>query len=202
VRAVLFDADGVVQTERPFADELAVMQGWTVDDAWAFVHEMWDSDAQLHCMIGARDLLVTMGEMLKAKGVTTEVTAFYREWLARTIVVETPVLDAVDTLRANGVVCGLATNQEAFRFGYMANELGYRGRFDHLFASCALGVRKPDPAFFETMLRELALPASEVLFLDDHPGNVEAARSIGLHADVVAQCADVPDLLRSRGLAV
>jgi HAD superfamily hydrolase (TIGR01509 family) len=200
VRAVLFDADGVVQDERPFADELAAMQGWTVDDAWAFVHEMWDSDAQADCLIGARDLIVTIAEMLAARSVTTDVTVFYREWLARTIVPSAEVLDAVDALRASGVVCALATNQEAFRFGYMAEELGYRGRFDHLFASCEMGTRKPDESYFVAILEALALPASDVLFLDDHPGNVDAARAVGIHADLVEQCADVPALLRTRGL--
>jgi putative hydrolase of the HAD superfamily len=200
VRAVLFDADGVVQTERPFADELARMQGWTIDDAWAFVHEMWDSDQQLHCLTGARDLMPTVAAMLEARGVATEASTFYKEWLARTIVPVGEVFAAVDAVRVRGVTCALATNQEAFRFAFMADELGYRDRFDHLFASCAMGVRKPDTAYFEQMLRVLGVPASDVLFLDDHPANVEAARAVGLHADLVAQCADVPDLLRSRGL--
>jgi HAD superfamily hydrolase (TIGR01509 family) len=56
------------------------------------------------------------------------------------------------------------------------------GRFERVLASCHLGVRKPEPAFFERLLEELALPASQVLFVDDRQVNVDAARDTGLAA--------------------
>jgi HAD superfamily hydrolase (TIGR01509 family) len=56
------------------------------------------------------------------------------------------------------------------------------GCFERVLASCHLGARKPDPAFFEALLGALDLPASAVLFVDDREENVTAARTAGLAA--------------------
>jgi HAD superfamily hydrolase (TIGR01549 family) len=54
------------------------------------------------------------------------------------------------------------------------------GRFERVLASCHLGVRKPEPAFFARLLEELDLLAAQVLFVDDREENVVAAREAGL----------------------
>lgn len=56
------------------------------------------------------------------------------------------------------------------------------GRFETVIASSDIGVRKPDPAFFERLLAELEVAAADVLFVDDREVNVEAARDVGLRA--------------------
>lgn len=53
---------------------------------------------------------------------------------------------------------------------------------DEVIASCHLGVRKPESAFFRALLERLDRSADEVLFLDDREGNVEAAQAVGLRA--------------------
>lgn len=55
-------------------------------------------------------------------------------------------------------------------------------RFDRVLASCHLGVRKPDPAFYRAVLARVGLPAAEVAFVDDRSVNVEAAREVGMPA--------------------
>ena len=57
---------------------------------------------------------------------------------------------------------------------------------DGFFASCALGVAKPDPRAFLLALEGLGLAPEETLYLDDDPENVEAARRLGLRAEVYA----------------
>ncbi len=54
--------------------------------------------------------------------------------------------------------------------------------FEHIVASCHLGVRKPDRAFFVRLLERIGCTADEVLFLDDRANNVEAARACGVRA--------------------
>jgi len=56
------------------------------------------------------------------------------------------------------------------------------GRIDRVIASCHLGARKPDPAFYTRLLDTVGRPASQVLFVDDREDNVEAARAVGLRA--------------------
>ncbi len=50
------------------------------------------------------------------------------------------------------------------------------------FASCEMGMVKPDRRLFETMLREGEMIPEETLFLDDGPANVAMARELGIHA--------------------
>ena len=60
------------------------------------------------------------------------------------------------------------------------------GRLDRVLASCHLGARKPDQAFYDRLLARLGLPAAEVAFVDDREVNVVAAREVGMAAHLVA----------------
>jgi FMN phosphatase YigB (HAD superfamily) len=54
-------------------------------------------------------------------------------------------------------------------------------RFDHLFFSHRLRHRKPDPAAFTAVASHLGASSEEILFIDDSPANVAAAREAGWH---------------------
>ena len=56
--------------------------------------------------------------------------------------------------------------------------------FTEIFASGEVGLRKPDTAFYQLVLRRVGLPAPSVLFVDDKPGNVDAARALGIQGVV------------------
>jgi putative hydrolase of the HAD superfamily len=49
----------------------------------------------------------------------------------------------------------------------------------NLFWSFELGLRKPEHDVFRHVLKELKAPVKEVLFIDDLPANVDAARKLG-----------------------
>lgn len=76
------------------------------------------------------------------------------------------------------------------------------GRFERVLASHHLGVRKPEPAFFEALLAETRLPAAQVLFVDDRPGNVEGACAVGMRGHVFVDADDLRARLRAEGVAV
>jgi HAD superfamily hydrolase (TIGR01509 family) len=64
-------------------------------------------------------------------------------------------------------------------------------RFNRLFASHLIGLRKPDSEIFRHVLREMKVPAGEAVFIDDTPKHVAAAKSVGIRAHVfenVEQC--------------
>jgi putative hydrolase of the HAD superfamily len=54
--------------------------------------------------------------------------------------------------------------------------------FDSFFSSCYVGLRKPDPKFFDLALDVLQRDAEEVAFIDDRQGNCDAAAALGIHA--------------------
>jgi glucose-1-phosphatase len=59
------------------------------------------------------------------------------------------------------------------------------------FVSHRMGRRKPEIAAFEQVAREIGVPPERVLFFDDLPANVEAARAAGMQAVLVTAPEDV-----------
>ncbi|APD09648.1 HAD family hydrolase [Thermus brockianus] len=70
---------------------------------------------------------------------------------------------------------------------------GLDGYIDGFFASCAMGVAKPDPKAFLLALNGLGLSPEETLYLDDDPENVETAQKLGLRAAVYVPHQSVVD---------
>ena len=86
-------------------------------------------------------------------------------------------------LKARGLKIGVLSNT----LPSLRESLAYHGLdayVDGFFASTALGVAKPHPEAFLLALRALDLNPEETLYLDDDPENVEAARRLGLRAEV------------------
>ena len=57
--------------------------------------------------------------------------------------------------------------------------------FTHAFFSYDLGLWKPDPEIYTTVLSELNLQPHEVLFLDDNVANVDSARKLGIPTELI-----------------
>ena len=54
------------------------------------------------------------------------------------------------------------------------------GIMEKEYYSCRMGLRKPDPEIFKTVLKEQNLEPGEVLFIDDSIQHIEGARSVGI----------------------
>lgn len=72
--------------------------------------------------------------------------------------------------------------------------------FRKIFASCEMGLRKPEKAAFAHIVSEIDVPAGRILFFDDTLENVDAARACGLQAVHVTSDATVADTLTALGL--
>jgi len=57
--------------------------------------------------------------------------------------------------------------------------------FEVIVDSSAVGMRKPDPRIYHMALDQLGVAPERSVFLDDAPGNIAAARAIGMHAILV-----------------
>ena len=66
----------------------------------------------------------------------------------------------------------------------MSEVLNYKSLLDGEFYSCFLGAAKPSLTFFEKTLHALDRNGNTVLFLDDRPENVAAAKQTGMNAAV------------------
>jgi FMN phosphatase YigB (HAD superfamily) len=80
--------------------------------------------------------------------------------------------------------------------------------FERVFTSADAGMRKPDLCFYKFVLDEVNAEPSSVVFVDDRPENILAARSLGINGIVFDNVERVRQALRnlvgdpvSRGMA-
>ncbi|GAB2613117.1 HAD family hydrolase [Kribbella endophytica] len=201
IEAVLFDADGVIQA--PTVDWRASLSAFLRQDQSTddFVFDLMDAEGP--SLAGKGDFRTTMAAVLQRWEVSTPVDEVLSLWEHFAVVPE--AIDVVQELRAAGAPCHLATNQQSYRREIMNDRRNYGQWFDRSFYSCDLGVAKPQPAYFKTILTALDLPPTSVLFIDDNPDNVEGAREAGLHAEQFHLSKGVPvlrELLHGYGLPI
>jgi putative hydrolase of the HAD superfamily len=203
ISTVLFDADGVLQSAGPLFDHFDRREGWSQERLSDFFrHFVTERPDYAGSETGDVDPVPVIAAALSDWGWTEPVDTFIREWLTLGTVPDKRALDLIATLRRHGISCGLATNQDAVRARYMHEDLGYEKLFDHHFYSARLGYAKPDAAFFRAALEVTGADPEQVLFIDDHEPNVEAARACGLHADIHRPGAVLRDTLLAYGLPV
>jgi HAD superfamily hydrolase (TIGR01509 family) len=70
---------------------------------------------------------------------------------------------------------------------------------DWTFVSCLMGLRKPDPAAYSHVLRELGASGEQCIFIDDRGSNCKAAAEAGIHAIRFEGVDALRDALRSAG---
>jgi putative hydrolase of the HAD superfamily len=181
VTAVLWDADGVLQRVPDGVEESMrpALKG-RVEDIEGFLEEAYW--AERPALAGDVSWLDVLPGLLERWGIGESYDDVLRVWLSIEPVAATHEL--LRALREAGLRCYLATNQAEHRGVHMRDELGYAGLFDGAFYSYEMRVAKPDPAYFRFIVDALGVAPERLLFLDDRPDNVEAARSVGMRAEV------------------
>ncbi|MHB1445932.1 MAG: HAD family hydrolase [Acidimicrobiales bacterium] len=200
VRAVLFDADGVIQRSGAFPAHVQSELGWSEEDFHGFLSDLFSHPLYEGCLEGRASFLPLLGALLEPRTCSMTPAQFMADWHRVGIETVPGAFELVEQLRAAGVICCLATNQDPERAVFMDEQLGYAGRFDHSFYSCRMGVRKPAPEYFRHALAVLELAPEQVLFLDDHPANVDAAMQVGLRAEVITATSDLTGVVRGHRL--
>ena len=90
-----------------------------------------------------------------------------------------PANELIPLLKARGQRVYLLTNAP-HAFHREKYRLPYLHLFDGVFASCDVGLLKPDPAIYRVFLRQFNLRAEECLFIDDMRANIEGAAKAGM----------------------
>lgn len=165
VRAVLWDADGVLQDTPPGTWDLAV----------TVVSEFPDA------LTGAAIDEAGIRAVAAAQGLGDRIDDVLSVW--RTFDVLQPTVEVVARVRSAGIPCYLATNQDAYRASCMQELAPYGEVLDGTYYSCDLRAAKPSTAFFAHIAADLGVAPEHLLFIDDQPANVEGARSAGLSAE-------------------
>jgi putative hydrolase of the HAD superfamily len=208
IEAILWDFGGVF-TGSPFhavgtyAGQLGVEPGRLVELVFGPYHE--DTDHPWHRLErGQVPLAEAMAEITSscvAEGIAFEAARMFASMAggggARVEVVEAAVRYRTAGIRQIVVTNNVLEYREGWRAMVDVDAL-----FDDVVDSSEVGVRKPDPAIYHLALERAGAPADRAVFLDDAPGNVAAARALGIHAihvgDPAAAIAELDELLAAR----
>jgi len=177
--AVLFDADGVIQRAPDYLHErLVAAIGRSPSERETCLDAIFA--AELPALTGAAAFEEGLAVALRKLDARCDVETVLDHW--RLIESEARILALIERLRASGVYCGLASNQERNRARHMSETLGYARLFDREFYSCDLRHTKPADGFFAAVARLSGIEPARTLFIDDRAENVEGARRAGFIA--------------------
>jgi glucose-1-phosphatase len=94
----------------------------------------------------------------------------------------------------------LLSNSNVLHWRRVTDEFGLGARFEHQFVSHLMGKIKPDAEAFEHVLGALDCQPAQILFLDDNILNIEAARRIGMRAQLVRGAHEAQRSLQQAGI--
>lgn len=104
----------------------------------------------------------------------------------------------VKTLQNHGYRTAMLSDVTQYQADII-RKMGYYDLFNPVLLSYATGIKKPNPEAFTTLLKELKLPASYVLFIDDRIENVESARNLGIDSIQFISPQQLKEELEKRG---
>lgn len=93
------------------------------------------------------------------------------------------VEDLVREIEAAGMATGCLSNTNAPHWEVLTgDQYPSIKRLTHKMASHLVGLNKPDPEIFLRYADTFGFSPSQVIFFDDHPGNVQSAGEVGFRA--------------------
>ena len=191
IRCVAFDLDGVVLPSAPSFEFFAREHGITR----AHWEELFWCEPYVRATYGEGDLHELLPPFVARWGWRGSPSDFAESWFASCRAIDPEVASLIARLRAAGIDCVAASNQEKRRAQDLDSHPPLRELFSERFFSCHLGSVKPEAAYYRAIERATACAPRELLFLDDKAANVDGARACGWRAEVAASAEAVRDAL-------
>lgn len=204
-RAVVFDFGGVVFRWQPLqllqevlpalavdaaaAQALAerIFQGFQPGSDWAeFDRGSVDADA-LVARIAART------------GLAPDAVRAVVEAVPPHLEVQAPTLALMRTLREAQHPLYYLSNMPAPYADYLERHHDFFAWFEAGLFSARVGLIKPEPAIFARAVRDFGIDPARSVFIDDHAGNIAAARAEGWQAVHFTSAPDCEAALRAQG---
>ncbi len=197
ISAVVFDLGGVL-VDLGDVQQLIGLFGQPLPEAEA--RARWSSSPAVHAHeSGAIDANQFAEAFVNEQSVPLSPAAFLERFVAWPKGAFAGAADLVDAV-AQQLPTYLLSNTSAIHWQRITSEFDLVHRFHQLFLSFEMGLMKPGTDIFQAMLDQLALPAQNVLFLDDSTFNVEGARQAQLNAQRVVGVKAARDCLISQGV--
>lgn len=103
----------------------------------------------------------------------------------------------IPQLEKVGLTVALLSNVDA-NYAHLFKTEGLYDPFNECYLSYEIGFAKPDPRVYEYLVREMKLPAREIVVIDDSPANIHAAKGVGLDAILFTSQEELMKELKAR----
>jgi putative hydrolase of the HAD superfamily len=110
-------------------------------------------------------------------------------------------LSLLESLK-NRYLLGCFSNNNEFHWRQLCEEADLESIFQRRYLSHQIRLRKPDPASFEYVTADLAVPAARILYFDDREDCVAVGRSFGWDAHQARGVDEVRRILASVGVSM
>jgi putative hydrolase of the HAD superfamily len=200
-KTVVFDVGGVIVRWQPLELMRAHLPQVDADEAFVKVFERWAIGSDWREFDLGRIEPEALAERISHR------TGYARDAIAALIAAVpahlAPMADSValiERVRTAGHRLALLSNMPAPYAAHLEAAHDCFGWFEHRAWSGRLGAAKPERGIFDHVQAALsAEDPSRLLFIDDHTGNIDAARRLGWNALHFRSSAQVEDELRALG---
>jgi putative hydrolase of the HAD superfamily len=127
-----------------------------------------------------------LGETIERTAIDALVELDVASWLH----LNPPALEAVGRARERGLRLALLSNAP-HEVADAVDAAEFAEMFEARIFSCRIGAVKPEPEIYAGALERLGAAASDVVFVDDRPANVDAARALGIRAHLFGDPAEI-----------
>jgi putative hydrolase of the HAD superfamily len=121
---------------------------------------------------------------LTAAGLSVSSTALMAA-IEASLTVRPNMINAIRTLKERGFKTAALTNNWKIKDSLSMNRL--KPEFDVFIESYRVGMRKPEPAIYERVCRDLDIDPQQAIFLDDIGANLKPAKALGMTAVKVTE---------------
>lgn len=201
ISAVIFDLGGVVIDWNPAYVFRDMFHGDEARMDW-FLTKICPPDWNGQQDAGYPIALATEERVALYPAWEKEIRAFYGRWLE---MIGDPIpgtYELMQDLIAAGLPLYALSNWSAELFPLVADRIPAFKLFKKIFLSGEYKMIKPDARFYETALKEIAIPREALVFTDDNAVNIEASNKLGLKAFRFTTADTLRADLRSIGLPV
>ena len=198
IQFVVFDLGGVLVRRYPERLLAALRAAGCSDDRIAqAIHDASLTDAFERGRISPDVLL----ERVNARLGLSCAEQFWTAWNG--ILDEEPEAEQILAQLHGRYMLGVLSNTNVVHEADIRQRWPFLQTIDHWIASwCQVGLRKPEAAIFELILRRAGVPAASTVFIDDTEEHVRAARQLGIRAVQRRPGAPLAGVLREAGVTV
>jgi glucose-1-phosphatase len=113
---------------------------------------------------------------------------------------DTEVNDIITYLKNKGFPVFLLSNTNELHFSYIMERYPIVHSLDEWILSYEVGAKKPKQKIYDTIFEKTDIVRGEVLYIDDIPEYVEAAKTYGLQGLVFKNAKDIWELLKENSI--